>query len=93
VIDPRTIAYVLGQFLLALAGTMLIPLLYGALTDGRDLDAMAGGALVTGVVGGLLYWLIPRPTRELSQREGLLMVVSLWSAVGVFGCLPFYFSP
>jgi trk system potassium uptake protein TrkH len=93
VIDPRTIAYVLGQFLLALAGTMLIPLLYGALTDGRDLDAMAGGALLTGLAGGLLYWLIPRPTRELSQREGLLMVVALWSAVGVFGCLPFYFSP
>jgi trk system potassium uptake protein TrkH len=93
VIDPRAIAYVLGQFLLALSGTMLIPLIYGAVTDGRDLDAMAGGAVVTALVGGLLYWLIPRPTHELSQREGLLMVVAVWSAVGIFGCLPFYFSP
>ncbi len=92
-IDPRAIAYVLGQFLLALSGTMLIPLLYGALTDGRDLMEMGAAAGVTAAVGGLLYWFIPRPSRELSQREGLLMVVAVWLAVGVFGCLPFYFSP
>jgi len=93
VIDPRAIAYVLAQFLVALAGTMLIPLLYGALTDGRDLGALAGGALVTALAGVLVFVTTPRPTRDLSQREGLLMVVAVWGCVGFFGCLPFYFSP
>jgi trk system potassium uptake protein TrkH len=93
VIDLRAIAYVLAQFLLALAGTMLIPLGYGALTGGRDLAALAGGALITSLAGGLVFAILPRPSRELSQREGLLMVVAVWACVGFFGCLPFYFSP
>ena len=92
-IDPRAIAYVLAQFLVTLAGTMLIPLLYGVLTDGRDLAALAGGALLTALAGGLVFVTIPRPSRDLNQREGLLMVVAVWGCVGFFGCLPFYFSP
>ena len=91
-IDPRAVAYVLGQFLLALAGTMLIPLSYALLTDHQDLGALVTAAVITGSVGGAVFFLTPRPARELSQREALLMVVAVWIAVGLFGCLPFYFS-
>ncbi len=92
-IDPRAIAYVLAQFLMGLAGTMLIPLSYGVLTGSGDLGAMAGAALITALAGGVVLLTIRRPSRELNQREGLLMVVAVWACVGFFGCLPFYFSP
>jgi trk system potassium uptake protein TrkH len=87
------IGYVLGQFLLALAVTMLAPLLYGALTGDGDLWPMGGGLLLTAVAGGVLFATCQRPRNELTQREGLLLVVAVWFAVSLFGALPFAFSP
>ncbi len=83
----------LGQFLLAFAGTMLVPLIFGALTSGADLWPLGSAALLTAAAGGLLFGVSGRPGRDLSRREGLLLVVALWVSVGLFGCLPFYFSP
>ena len=87
------VAYVLGQFLLALAGTMLIPLAYGWLSGSDGLLPFVYGASITAVSGVAMFLFSGKPERELTQREGLLMVVSIWVAVGLFGCLPFFFSP
>ena len=89
----RPIAYVLGQFLLALAGTMLVPLAYGYFTDAGGLWGIGASALITAAVGGGLRLLSPVPRHELSQREGLLLVAAVWLGATLFGCLPFYFSP
>jgi trk system potassium uptake protein TrkH len=88
----RAVAYVLSQFLLALAGTMLVPLGYGWLTGSGGLLSLSYGAGVTAVAGAILFVLGGRPKRDLTQREGLLLVVSVWVAVGLFGSIPFYFS-
>jgi len=93
VIRVRAIAYVLGQFLLALAVSMLIPLFYALATGGAGAGPLAFAAVATGGTGALLAWRIRRPERDLSQREGLLLVVSTWISVALFGCLPFFFSP
>jgi trk system potassium uptake protein TrkH len=92
VIHFRSIAFVFGQFLLALAGTMLVPLVYGLLV-GASAQPLIYSTLITLGCSGLLLLLLPRPTRDLNQREGLLLVVAVWLAVGFFGGLPFYFSP
>ncbi len=92
-IQYRAIAYVLGQFLVAFGGTMVIPLLYGWMTDGGDLLALVLSVVVTLACGALLLGIFPRPARDLSQREGLLLVVVTWLGVCFFGCLPFFFSP
>ena len=89
----RAIAFVLGQFLLALAGTMLVPLAYGYFTGAGGFWGIGASTLITAAAGGGLWLLSPSPQRELSQREGLLLVVAIWLGVAVFGCLPFYFSP
>ena len=89
----RAIAYILGQFLLALAGTMLVPLAYGLAVGAPALQLFGPSILITAVSGGLLWGLGSRPARDLTQREGLLMVVAVWVSVAFFGCLPFYFSP
>ena len=83
----------LGQFLLAFAGTMLVPLIYGGMTASGDLWGLGWGTLITAAAGGALLGVSKRPGRDLSQREGLLLVVAVWSSAGLFGCLPFYLSP
>jgi len=87
------VAYVLGQLLLALSVSLLLPLAYGVWLGGQDLVAFTGAAVATAGVGGLLVLLAPRPDRDLGQREGLLLVVATWVCVALFGGLPFYFSP
>lgn len=92
-IHLRAIGYVLGQFLVVFAATMLAPLLYGYLTDGLQLEALYYPLLITAACGGALVLRSPRPERELTQREGLLLAVAIWMAVAMFGSLPFIFSP
>ena len=89
----RAIAYILGQFLLALAGAMLVPLGYGLAVGDSAVGLFGPSIAITAVSGGLLWGLSSRPARDLTQREGLLIVVAIWLAVAFFGCLPFYFSP
>ena len=85
------IGYVLGQFLLIFAAAMGVPLFYGALAGQGEALPLLYGAATTVTVGGALM-VLPRPARELNQREGLLLAVSTWLAICFFGCLPFYFS-
>ncbi len=89
----RAIGYVLGQFLMALAGTMLVPLIYGSLAGGNGLRPLGLAAAITAAAGVALFLLLPKPQRELNQREGLLLVVAVWLSISFFGALPFYFSP
>lgn len=89
----EALLHVLGQFLLALAGTMLIPLVYALSVALGDLRAMAFAFAITGVSGGLLRVFCRRPESDFNQREGLLLVAVVWLSTSLFGGLPFYFSP
>ena len=92
-IHRSAITYVLGQFLLAFAGAMLLPLTYGLLSGAPDAMTMAWALCTTASAGAILFIFSRRPDRELSQREGLLLVVAVWACVSFFGGLPFLFSP
>jgi trk system potassium uptake protein TrkH len=93
VIRAGLVPYVLGQFLLMLAATMLVPL--GIALAGSDAGVYPAGlsVAVTAVAGAVLTWTSRRRSGELSIREGLLVVVTVWVGVSGFGSLPFYFSP
>ncbi len=94
VVDLRVIGWVLGQFLAALAGLMLVPLGYALATDSGDTVALWGAVLSTFLAAvALLRVSRARPARDLRQREGILLVVLVWGAVCLFASLPFYFSP
>ncbi len=91
-IQYRAIGFVLGQFLLALAGTMMVPFVFGLVSGSEGTWPFLTSSLVTAAAGGGLMTL-RRPTRDLSQREGLLLVVSVWLSTVVFGAIPFWLSP
>ena len=88
-----SIGYVLGQFLLFLAVALTAPILYGLLTSSGPLRPLLMSLFICASAGGLLTFLLPRPSRELRQREALLLVTSTWALVPVVGGLPFYLSP
>ncbi len=91
-IHPATLMFTLGRFLLVLAGSMLIPLLYG-LWIHDDVRPFVFAVAVTALAGVLLVWLTGRPKSDLSPREAVLVVFAIWIATSLFGCLPFYASP
>ena len=88
----RSIAYVLGQFLVILAGSMTVPMAYGVAVGDDQIQPVLYAFLITAGAGAATLAAMPRPTRELSQREGLLLVVSTWSLLPLFGSLPFIFA-
>lgn len=86
------LGHVLGFLLLALAASMLFPLAWGLLRGGPGTGAMAGGAAATAACGVALVLALPRPERELRQREAVLLVVATWAAASAFGAVPFLLS-
>jgi trk system potassium uptake protein TrkH len=92
VIRIPTLLHIVGQFLIALAGTMLAPLLFG-FWAGDDARPFVLAIVITGLAGFLLLKFTGHPKGDLSQREGVLLVFAVWIASSAFGCLPFYLSP
>jgi trk system potassium uptake protein TrkH len=87
------VGFVLGQLLLALAATMLFPLAWGLAAGGEGVRPLSLGLLAAAACGAGLRAVLPRPERDLGQREALLAVVLAWFAVSLFGALPFLWSP
>jgi trk system potassium uptake protein TrkH len=73
--------------------TMMIPLLVGLYYRDQSVGPMLKSMGIT-VCSGLLLHLIFRSGKAevISQREGMAIVAIGWTAVGLFGALPFYFA-
>ena len=90
---PLAIGRALGWFLLVLAATMLVPLLWGLLRRTGGWMPLLQAVAITSMVGGLLALVGRHEPRELTQREALLLVILVWFAASAFGGLPFLFTP
>jgi trk system potassium uptake protein TrkH len=88
----RAISYILGQFILLLALSMLVPIAVG-LAAGDDLGGLIASLVPTAGCGAALFYAGDRPVQDLSAHEGLLLVTTSWVAVCFFGSFPFYWSP
>ena len=88
-IRVRAILFVLGQFVAIFAGTMAVPLAYGWYAGDEHAISLLWSMSIAGASGAALIRGGRRPERELSQREGLLLVVGTWAAICGFGSLPF----
>ena len=84
---------VFGHFLLAFAAAMGFPVVYSLATDRADLTPLALALACAAACGAALRLGCRGRNRELSQREGLLLVVATWLGASFFGCLPYAFSP
>ena len=91
----KLIVYTLGNLLICLAGTMLLPVgvaIYYQVNAGEvqsDLTAFVISAIITLVVGLILRFSIRARQEELGIREGFAVVALGWVTVALFGALPY----
>ena len=87
------ISYVVGTLVLFFGLTMTIPLATGLYFQDGSVRSMVSAMVVTIAVGSCLYLFFRRArVAHISQREGMAIVAVGWTAAGLFGALPFYFS-
>jgi trk system potassium uptake protein len=87
------VLHITGLFLLVLGAAMLFPLLYGLATASGGVRELTLGGAATIVPGAVLFLAFRRPATELNVREAALLVTAVWFATGLFGGLPYLFSP
>ena len=85
------ILHVVSILILVLGLTMLAPLTVGLIYSDGSTGLFIKSMGVTILIGLISALIFRRETVEtITQREGMAIVAISWSAVGVFGALPFY---
>jgi len=88
----RYILYVVGVLVLCFGLTMLLPLIAGVYYRDGCIHSMLTAMGVTILTGLCLAVLFRKEqVKHISQREGMAIVAVGWTAVGIFGALPFFF--
>lgn len=89
----RYILNTIGVLTLFFGATMLVPLVFDLFAMDRSLKPLIKAMGIT-LAGGAVLMTIFRheKTETISQREGMAIVALGWTAIGLFGALPFYFS-
>jgi len=94
----KLIFYTLGNLLICLAGTMLLPLCvaiyYQVAADEPRIDLVAfiSSFVLTIIVGLILRFSMRARQQELGIREGFAVVALGWVTVAFFGAFPYMFA-
>ncbi|MGD9222575.1 MAG: TrkH family potassium uptake protein [Desulfobacteraceae bacterium] len=89
----RYMLYVVGCLILFFGMTMLVPLTAGVVyhdSSVRPISFAMAATLVSGAA--LIFFFRKARASRISQREGMAIVAVGWTAIGLFGALPFYFD-
>ncbi len=88
----RHLLHVVGAVLGAIGVSMFTPVVVSAVyREWSQLPGLLGAAVLTTVVGYLLWRVFDRPG-ELSTREGFAAVGLAWIAIAIAGALPYLFT-
>ncbi len=87
----RFILKIIGVLTLFFGLTMIFPLLVGLYYRDANLIPLLISMGITAAAGLIFYFIFFKAEAEIiSQREGMAIVAVGWTAVGLFGALPFY---
>ena len=90
--DQRTIFFIIGILLAAVAVGMLIPALVDALAGHNEFRVFISSALVTGFVAGLLILTNRGKLPPLSTKQAFILTSFSWITLTAFAALPFAFG-
>ena len=89
----RPILNTVGTLILFFGMTMIIPIGFGLYYRDQSVIPLLKSMGITLIAGFILYKFFEGvKTEHLSQREGMAIVAIGWTAIGIFGALPFYFG-
>ncbi len=83
-----TISPVAALIAMAMSLSYLLPLGVSLATEDGAAGALTLSMAINFAAGAILWLLTRRHKRELSLREGILLVVTVWSGGALFGSLP-----
>ncbi|KKL23622.1 hypothetical protein LCGC14_2423530, partial [marine sediment metagenome] len=87
----RPILNTVGTLILFFGLTMIIPIGFGLYYRDQSVIPLLKSMGITLIAGFILYKFFGGvKTEYLSQREGMAIVAIGWTAIGIFGALPFY---
>lgn len=86
------ILHLLGVVYIFLGSSMLLPFLVSLYYGDGDSLSILSSAIITLTIGILLFLLFYKKEREISHKEGFLIVALAWVSIGFFGALPYLFS-
>ncbi len=90
--DNRTIFFIIGLLLAAVAFGMLLPALADTVTGHRDWQVFVASALVTGFIAGALILTNRGTLPPLSAKQAFVLTSLSWLSLTGFAALPFAFS-
>ena len=90
--DNRTIFFILGLLLSAVALGMLLPALADAASGHKDWQVFVASALVTGFISGALILTNRGTLPPLSVKQAFLLTSLSWLGLTGFSALPFAFG-
>ncbi|WP_116962982.1 potassium transporter TrkG [Fastidiosibacter lacustris] len=89
---PGPIFKVLGILLMFLSLTMLTPMIVNWIYDEHNGKPFLLSFIIT-MISGLLLWLLSsRSKKELTIKGGFIVVIAIWSVLGLYGSIPYMLS-
>ena len=88
----KAIIHILGMLMLlnGLFMATILPVSY--FTDSGDFTAILASSVILSNLGLLVWWLTRKVKKELSRRDGYIVVGFGWILMGLTGALPFVLS-
>ena len=87
----KFILRIIGVLIFFFGLTMVFPLIVGLYYHEQGVTALLKSMGITAISGVLLYIVFRNEKAEvISQREGMAIVSLGWTAVGLFGAIPFF---
>ena len=87
----RIILRIIGVLIFFFGLTMAFPLIVGLYYHEQGVTAQLKSMGITVISGLLVYFAFRKDRAEvINQREGMAIVAVGWTAVGLFGAIPFF---
>jgi trk system potassium uptake protein TrkH len=87
----RFILRIIGVLIFFFGLTMVFPLIVGLYHHEQGVTALLESVGITAISGMLLFLVFRKEKAEvINQREGMAIVALGWTAVGLFGAIPFF---
>ncbi|MCB1754391.1 MAG: TrkH family potassium uptake protein [Gammaproteobacteria bacterium] len=86
----RVIQKVLGLLLMVFSTTLIPPLAVSIYYNDGATISFIDAFFLTLATGLALFWPVRKEMAQLRLRDGFLVVVLIWSVLGIFGALPLY---
>ncbi len=85
---PAIVSRILGLFLMAFSGTLLLPIVVAVIYKEQTSEAFFLSFAITFSLGMLMWLPFSRIPIELRTRDGFIITVLFWVVLGVTGTLP-----